>query len=880
MAASSAPEHRPLFFRIPHRCHMSLVGDSPFTRLIRHGSFVTPPEGFIAALHQDLNRLALRDMPGLPIDTLKIEAARGSFDIAVDMRNTQFIAADRTPGAFADGYEPDVLAAIDLLVDDAGTFIDVGANWGYMALHCVLRQEFRGQAIAIEPGTRPRGDLQAVVAACGLAPCLQVLPFAIGEHHGTALLSQPPWSGTATTIGTTEGETVDVRSFDELDLPAADLIKVDVEGGEAAFVRGARDYLTRHRSPVIFESRVDTPGGDWASPYALFAALGYSCFAVDAQVARPPGQAASIELALHPATAGNRGDFPVHLNVLAIADRSVLEVSPFRVQTPQSCDTIGRQDTSQGREGNANIMTLPTNCAATVALLQAIGLHEPYDWFHVAGLEADIQGWGHDDPIFEYVMQHWHPRLILEVGSWKGASAIKMAELQKQLGIDGLIVCIDTWLGSNASLWHDPTTRSSLRLRDGYPSIFLQFVKNLVASGHGDHIRYMPMTSTCAAELLADAGIQADAIYIDAGHLEHEVYIDIRCYYPLLRPGGILFGDDYSASWPGTVRAVNRFVAEEGLKLISTEWKWLVQKPEITPAASRTAGSALAIVSAGWRQSQEAGWPDTDDAPPQRHGGAANAALQAENQRLRAELASYRTNAEYEDWFNQTFSVAMRVPNTWPFTTFAHGTPWCDKVAYGMQDAEILFVQDLLEKIVTDNVPGGIVEFGTYYGHWVQVIAETLEARGWQRELWGFDSFEGLPKSQPGVNLDIWTEGRYAAPFEEVRQRLQVDQRPWLHLVKGWFNNTLAAEPATSIRQIAYARIDGALHESCVECLRYLEGRLSDGAILVFNNWQFAMNLGETLAFREWISRGVPYRFEYLGFNMWAHLYLRVHHVR
>ena len=54
----------------------------------------------------------------------------------------------------------------------------------------------------------------------------------------------------------------------------------------------------------------------------------------------------------------------------------------------------------------------------------------------------------------------------------------------------------------------------------------------------------------------------------------------MRAYWPLLKPGGIFFGDDYSASWPGTVRAVNRFAAETGLKLRGTDWKWMFIKPE------------------------------------------------------------------------------------------------------------------------------------------------------------------------------------------------------------------------------------------------------------------------------------------------------------
>lgn len=249
-----------------------------------------------------------------------------------------------------------------------------------------------------------------------------------------------------------------------------------------------------------------------------------------------------------------------------------------------------------------------------------------------------------------------------------------------------------------------------------------------------------------------------------------------------------------------------------------------------------------------------------------------------ENQLLKNRLASGGENAAYEAWFADVFGKKMPVPNTWPFSTFEQGTPWSDKVVFGMQDGEILYAEHLLEMLETEKINGDIVEFGTYYGHWLQVICEILEKRGWDRRVWGFDSFEGLPKPDETLNPDCWTEGMYSAPFDEVLARLQVDKRAYLQLEKGWFNETLVREPATSITDIAYARIDGDLYESCVDCLKYLDGRLVDGAILVFDDWQFSMDIGEPRAFKEWLEAGASsrYRFEYLQFNMWAHLYVRV----
>jgi len=73
--------------------------------------------------------------------------------------------------------------------------------------------------------------------------------------------------------------------------------------------------------------------------------------------------------------------------------------------------------------------------------------------------------------------------------------------------------------------------------------------------------------------------VQAELIYIDAGHGEYEVYGDLLQYWMLLRPGGILFGDDYSLAWRGVVAAVNRFVSKQRLPVEVDQGKWAIARP-------------------------------------------------------------------------------------------------------------------------------------------------------------------------------------------------------------------------------------------------------------------------------------------------------------
>src|SRR5262245_9381175 len=73
---------------------------------------------------------------------------------------------------------------------------------------------------------------------------------------------------------------------------------------------------------------------------------------------------------------------------------------------------------------------------------------DPYAEFVHDPALVDMQGWGSDKPIFRTAIEAVRPRTIIELGSWKGLSAIHMAGLCRELGLDTEIVCVDTWLGS------------------------------------------------------------------------------------------------------------------------------------------------------------------------------------------------------------------------------------------------------------------------------------------------------------------------------------------------------------------------------------------------------------------------------------------------
>jgi cephalosporin hydroxylase len=213
------------------------------------------------------------------------------------------------------------------------------------------------------------------------------------------------------------------------------------------------------------------------------------------------------------------------------------------------------------------------------SIFEYIDIKKDYSDIDFSGFKVDLQGWGSEHLILNEAIGESNPSVIIEVGTWKGASAHNMLNICKTNGINTEIICVDTWLGSNDTLWLDASYRAALRLKNGYPTIFWQFVYNMIKTEMIDSVYPLPMTSTAAYYLLKRFEVEADLIYIDAGHEHDEVYTDLSLYYNLLRPGGIMVCDDYTAGWPGVVSAINQFVAEKKLPMTAFQAKSAFVKP-------------------------------------------------------------------------------------------------------------------------------------------------------------------------------------------------------------------------------------------------------------------------------------------------------------
>ncbi|MDX2270843.1 MAG: class I SAM-dependent methyltransferase [Cyanobacteriota bacterium] len=213
---------------------------------------------------------------------------------------------------------------------------------------------------------------------------------------------------------------------------------------------------------------------------------------------------------------------------------------------------------------------------------ERLRLPDPYDHFHPNQYPLDLQGWGSHHPIFEKLITTTEPKVIIEVGTWKGASALHMASLLREKSLDSIIICVDTWLGGIEHLMRtDDFSREQFTksLQNGYPTLYFQFLANVSHLELQDYIIPIPNTSTIASKYLAAFDVQSDLIYIDAGYDEESVFQDISHYWKLLKPNGIIFGDDWDPGWYGVICAVNQFSKEQSIPFKHFQGKWLMHKP-------------------------------------------------------------------------------------------------------------------------------------------------------------------------------------------------------------------------------------------------------------------------------------------------------------
>lgn len=196
-------------------------------------------------------------------------------------------------------------------------------------------------------------------------------------------------------------------------------------------------------------------------------------------------------------------------------------------------------------------------------------------------VEFDLQGWNSQHPYLLDGIVQVRPTVIVEIGVWKGGSTIFMADTLKRAKLPAVVIAVDTWLGSSEH-WLVDQYFQSMSFLNGYPALYYKFISNVLRMEVEDHVVPLPLDSLNAAMLMRGAGITPAMIHIDGGHDYDSVTADLKAWWPVLAPGGMLVGDDYfeDGRWETVKAAFDDFFGPMGIRGIENiNGKCRISKP-------------------------------------------------------------------------------------------------------------------------------------------------------------------------------------------------------------------------------------------------------------------------------------------------------------
>lgn len=197
---------------------------------------------------------------------------------------------------------------------------------------------------------------------------------------------------------------------------------------------------------------------------------------------------------------------------------------------------------------------------------------------------------------FQDLIHSVRPSLMVEVGSWQGASIIRFLQEADGAGLDTHAICVDTWLGSPEHwLNKNPSGEwafSALGVSNGEPQFIETFRRNIEDFGYSGRVELVRAGSEAALAYLEVRGTQPDLIYIDGDHSRRAVLKDIQLSVRLSRNGvrPIISGDDWT--WVDVRRAVILSAIRLGSGILVKGKMWVF--------AQRNSPLEAEFVNRGW----------------------------------------------------------------------------------------------------------------------------------------------------------------------------------------------------------------------------------------------------------------------------------------
>lgn len=148
---------------------------------------------------------------------------------------------------------------------------------------------------------------------------------------------------------------------------------------------------------------------------------------------------------------------------------------------------------------------------------------------------------------------------------------------------------------------------------------------------------------------------------------------------------------------------------------------------------------------------------------------------------------------------------------------------------------QIRALLSVLDTILQKNIPGDVVEFGCYVGESSKYLRMMLDYYRSDKNLYVYDSFEGLPPLSKYEENTGWRAGTLKTSEDILLSNFYNNGLRQPIVTKGWFKNI---SPADIPDKICFAFLDGDFYDSIYDSLSQIYHRMSRGSAILFHDYE------------------------------------------
>lgn len=165
---------------------------------------------------------------------------------------------------------------------------------------------------------------------------------------------------------------------------------------------------------------------------------------------------------------------------------------------------------------------------------------------------------------------------------------------------------------------------------------------------------------------------------------------------------------------------------------------------------------------------------------------------------------------------------------------------------------QIRVLLSVLDSILQKNIPGDIVEFGCYVGESSKYLRMILDYYRSDKNLYVYDSFEGLPPLSTYEENTGWRAGTLKTSEDILLSNFYNNGlRPPI-VTKAWFKDISDSNIPDSI---SFAFLDGDFYDSIYDSLNKIYHKMSRGSAILFHDYERPDLPGVKAAIVDFISQ-------------------------